>query len=168
MTKDLAASVRARLVACVPQEEPTRRYATGRSGHDAANNAGARAHSGRDTRVICRHGRDRRACGRGGGRGVLLLLPGLRLVRPVRLGGRFLCRRRGLHPGRSDGADRFGGFRDRGDRLRRSLGMGQGTPEPNPRTGTFLKLPQNWDTLCIRQRIVRLPRSSSSQALGDE
>ena len=26
--------------------------------------------------------------------------------------------------------------------------MGQGTPEPNPRTGTFLELPQNRDTLC--------------------
>ena len=26
--------------------------------------------------------------------------------------------------GQSCGADRFGGFRDRGDRLRRSLGMG--------------------------------------------
>jgi len=29
-----------------------------------------------------------------------------------------------LHPGRSCGADRFGGFRDRRDRLRRSLVMG--------------------------------------------
>ncbi len=54
-----------------------------------------------------------------------------------------------LHPGRSCGADRFGAFRDRRDRLRGPLGMGQGkTPEPNPRTGTFLELPQNWDTLC--------------------
>jgi len=35
-----------------------------------------------------------------------------------------------LHPGRSRGADRFGGFRDRRDRLRRSLGVEQGTPEP--------------------------------------
>jgi UDP-N-acetylmuramyl pentapeptide phosphotransferase/UDP-N-acetylglucosamine-1-phosphate transferase len=32
-----------------------------------------------------------------------------------------------LHPGRSCGADRFGGFGGRGDRLRRSLGIGQGT-----------------------------------------
>jgi len=32
-----------------------------------------------------------------------------------------------LHPGRSRGADRVGGFRDRRDRLRRSLGTGQGT-----------------------------------------
>jgi hypothetical protein len=53
-----------------------------------------------------------------------------------------------LHPGRYCGADRFGGFRGRGDRLRRSLGMGEGTPEPNPRTGTFLELPQIRDTLC--------------------
>ncbi len=35
----------------------------------------------------------------------------------------FLCRR-SLHPGRSCGADRLGDFRDRRDRLRRSLGMG--------------------------------------------
>ena len=33
--------------------------------------------------------------------------------------------------GRSCGADRVGGFRGRGDRLRGALGMGQGkTPEP--------------------------------------
>ena len=56
-------------------------------------------------------------------------------------GGRFLCRRRGLHPGRSRSADRFGGFRGRGDRLRRSLGIGQGTPEP----GRSCELPLNRD-----------------------
>jgi len=49
-----------------------------------------------------------------------------------------------LHPGRSCGADRVGAFRGRRDRLRRSLGMGQG----NPKTGTFMEtteLPQNRD-----------------------
>jgi len=51
--------------------------------------------------------------------------------------------------GQSCGADRFGGFRSRRDRLRGPMGAGQGkTPEPNPRTGTFIELPQNWDTLC--------------------
>ena len=67
-------------------------------------------------------------------------------------GGRFLCRRRGLHPGRSCGANRVGGFRDRGDRLRGPLGMGQGTRDGSAaridpqggedrRTGTFLRTP---------------------------
>ena len=50
-----------------------------------------------DAQPVQLHGRDRRACGGGGGRGVLLLLPGLRLVRPVRLGGR--------EPDRSGGFD---------------------------------------------------------------
>ena len=60
--------------------------------------------------------------------------------------------RSGLHPGRPCGADRFGSFRDRRDRLRRPLDMWQGTPEPNPRTGTFLELPQNRDTDAPREK----------------
>jgi Glycosyl transferase family 4 len=47
-----------------------------------------------------------------------------------------------LHPGRSCGADRFGGFRDRGDRLRRSLGTGQGKTAEQ---GRSCELPLNRD-----------------------
>jgi len=47
-----------------------------------------------------------------------------------------------LHPGRSCGADRFGGCRNRGDRLRRSLGMEQGKTAEQ---GRSCELPLNRD-----------------------
>ncbi len=50
-----------------------------------------------DAQPVQLHGWDRRVGGGRGGRGVFLLLPGLRLVRPVRLGG--------SEPGRCGGFD---------------------------------------------------------------